>query len=123
MEAGENLTVCTAYAGGEGVPLSWRSGGANVTDSPRLRDLLAALSSLPYLGELFELVGTLAWLFFIIPVISAVVRRLRDIGINPIFALLLPVLVLAAIAAAFAAAYSSQYLCSRFMGDRSFPGR
>ncbi len=65
-------------------------------------DLLAAFSSLPYLGELFELVGTLAWLFFIIPVISAVVRRLRDIGINPIFALALPVLVLAAIAAAFA---------------------
>ena len=26
-------------------------------------------------------------------------------------------------AAAFAAAYSSQYLCSRFMGDGSFPGR
>lgn len=67
-------------------------------------DLLAALSSLPFLGGFFELSGTLAWLFFIIPVISAVVRRLRDIGINPVFALALPVLVLAAIAAAFAAA-------------------
>ena len=45
-EAGELLTVCTAFPSGEGAPLSWRSGGANVTDSPRLRDLLAALSAL-----------------------------------------------------------------------------
>lgn len=46
VEAGENLTVCTAYAGAEGVPLSWRSGGANVTDAPALRDLLEVLSHL-----------------------------------------------------------------------------
>ena len=46
VEAGENLTVCTAYAGAEGVPLSWRSGGANVTDALRLRDLLEVLSHL-----------------------------------------------------------------------------
>ena len=46
VEAGETLTVCTAYAGAEGVPLSWRSGGANVTDSPALKDLLRALSDL-----------------------------------------------------------------------------
>lgn len=66
-------------------------------------DLLGALSSMPVLGGLFELMATLCWLFFIIPFISAVVRRLRDIGINPLFALFLPVLVLAAIAAVFAA--------------------
>jgi uncharacterized membrane protein YhaH (DUF805 family) len=68
-----------------------------------LLDLIAAFAAIPVLGELFELLGTLCWLFFIIPVISAVVRRLRDIGINPLFALFLPVLVLAAIAAGFAA--------------------
>lgn len=68
-----------------------------------LLDLLAVLSSLPVLGGLFELVTTLAWLFFIIPVISAVVRRLRDIGIRPLFALFLPVLVLVMIAIVFAA--------------------
>ena len=46
VEAGETLTVCTAYAGAEGVPLSWRSGGANVTDSSVLKDLLGALADL-----------------------------------------------------------------------------